>query len=193
MPRKPLTPKQEAFVREYLVDLSATQAAIRAGYSTKTAAFIGAENLKKPQIEAAVAAAIAETAQRTEVTVDRITRELAVIGFSDVRDFRVDDAGELTLRDGAPDDAWRAVSSVKHKIRTFTTDDGTETTREVELKLWDKNTALEKLAKRNRYYPPEKLELTGKDGGPVAVAGANLDELSEADLLALASQLAAKG
>ena len=117
---------------------------------------------------------------------------MAILGFSDVRDFCVDHEGQLVLRDGTPDDAWRAVSSVKHKIRTFTDQGGnTEVTREVELKLWDKNTALEKLAKRNRYYPPEKLELTGKDGGPVAVAGANLDELDESQLLTLASQLAA--
>ena len=54
---KVLTPKQAAFVAEYLVDLNATQAAIRAGYSAKTAGSVGAENLSKPEIAAAIAEA----------------------------------------------------------------------------------------------------------------------------------------
>ena len=49
-----LTPKQEAFVKEYLIDLNATQAAIRSGYKEKNAYAIGAENLKKPQIQKAI-------------------------------------------------------------------------------------------------------------------------------------------
>jgi phage terminase small subunit len=186
-----LTPKQAAFVAEYLVDLSATQAAIRAGYSARRADAIGYENLRKPVISAAIAEAQAARAQRTEVTADRILRELAVLGFSDVRNFLVDDTGRLTLRDGAPDEAWRAVSSVKHKIRTFTDDGGrTETNREIEFRLWDKNVALEKLAKHVRFYPPEKVELTGEDGGPVQVAGVALDELNDTQLAALAARLA---
>lgn len=80
-----MTPKQEAFVREYLIDLNATQAAIRAGYSAKTAGQMGDENLKKPEIAAAIAAAMAERASRTEVTADRVVRELARIGFADMR------------------------------------------------------------------------------------------------------------
>lgn len=67
-----LTAKQAAFVQEYLVDLNATQAAIRAGYSRKTAYRTGADNLKKPQIAAAVRAAQAERAQRTELTQDYV-------------------------------------------------------------------------------------------------------------------------
>ncbi len=49
-----LTPKQARFVEEYLIDLNATQAAIRAGYSAKTARAMGCENLTKPDIQAAV-------------------------------------------------------------------------------------------------------------------------------------------
>ena len=52
-----LTPKQQLFVEEYLIDLNATQAAIRAGYSKKTAQVIGAENLSKPMVAAAIAEA----------------------------------------------------------------------------------------------------------------------------------------
>lgn len=55
-----LTPKQERFVCEYLKDLNATQAAIRAGYSEKSAAQIGAENLRKPAIKEAIDAKLEE-------------------------------------------------------------------------------------------------------------------------------------
>jgi phage terminase small subunit len=60
-----LTAKQEMFVREYLVDLNATQAAIRAGYSTATAKDIGCENLAKPNIRARIDEALAERSKRT--------------------------------------------------------------------------------------------------------------------------------
>lgn len=80
-----LTPKQQRFVEEYLVDLNATQAAIRAGYSKKTAAEIGAENLTKPQIVAAVAAATDARSARTGYSADRVLEELARIAFFDRR------------------------------------------------------------------------------------------------------------
>ena len=67
-----LTAKQERFVAEYLIDLNATQAAIRAGYSVKTAAETGYENLRKPQIADAVQKALAERAERTEITQDYV-------------------------------------------------------------------------------------------------------------------------
>lgn len=65
--KKELTPKQKRFVDEYLIDLNATQAAIRAGYSAKTAYSIGEENLKKPEIKAAVDEAITKRADKTGI------------------------------------------------------------------------------------------------------------------------------
>lgn len=82
---KPLTPKEERFVQEYLIDLNATQSAIRAGYSSKTARAIGYENLTKPHVRSAVDAAMAIRADRTEITADKVLAELAKIGFSDIR------------------------------------------------------------------------------------------------------------
>ncbi len=67
-----LNPKQQRFVAEYLVDLNATQAAIRAGYSKRTAQRIGSENLSKPLVAAAVAAGQVERAERTEITQDYV-------------------------------------------------------------------------------------------------------------------------
>lgn len=75
-----MTPKQEAFVREYLVDLNATAAAERAGYSRKTAYSIGQENLNKPEIAKSIQAAMDQRSERTELTADFVLngiREIA--------------------------------------------------------------------------------------------------------------------
>ena len=76
-----LTPKQQRFVDEYLIDCNATQAAIRAGYSPDTAKQQGTENLAKPAIVAAIAAAQAARKERTQVTADRVAKELSAIAF----------------------------------------------------------------------------------------------------------------
>lgn len=67
-----MTPKQERFAQEYLVDLNATQAAIRAGYSERTAKVIGHENLTKPDVQAAIQAAMDKRSERTEITADYV-------------------------------------------------------------------------------------------------------------------------
>ncbi len=71
-----LTPKQARFVEEYMVDLNATQAAIRAGYSEKTAHAIGRENIHKPTIASAIAIAQYKIAERTEITTDMVLQGL---------------------------------------------------------------------------------------------------------------------
>lgn len=80
-----LTPKQRLFVAEYLIDLNATQAAIRAGYSHDTAAQQGHENLRKPDVANAIFEAQQKRAERTQITQDMVLRELAKIGFADIR------------------------------------------------------------------------------------------------------------
>jgi phage terminase small subunit len=76
MAEKKLTDKQKAFVREYAIDKNATQAAIRAGYSKKTAYSIGEENLRKPEIAQELAKIEAEHAEKCAVTVESLCREL---------------------------------------------------------------------------------------------------------------------
>ena len=93
-----MTPKQAAFVQEYLIDLNATQAAIRAGYSEDTARFIGSENLTKPYIASAIDDAMNARAERTLVTADRVVVELARLGFSNMLDFMdVPEDGEASV------------------------------------------------------------------------------------------------
>ena len=79
-----LTAKQERFCTEYIIDLNATQAAIRAGYSVKTANRIASENLSKPDIQRKIQELQQERAERTEITQDRVLKELAGIGFAPI-------------------------------------------------------------------------------------------------------------
>lgn len=83
---RPLTAKQERFVEEYLVDLNATQAAIRAGYSAKTAGAIGEENLKKPEIAAAIAARRAKLSEETGITTKKWLERVWAIASADPRE-----------------------------------------------------------------------------------------------------------
>lgn len=76
-----MTAKQSRFIEEYMIDLNATQAAIRAGYSAKTANEQGAQLLAK--LSTPIAQAMAEQSKRTGINADRVLRELAKMGFAD--------------------------------------------------------------------------------------------------------------
>lgn len=84
---KQLTPKQKLFVEEYLVDLNATQAAIRAGYSERNASRIAVELLNKTQVQEKLQERMHEREKRTEITQDKVLNELAAIAFSNGSDF----------------------------------------------------------------------------------------------------------
>ena len=134
-----LTPRQARFVEEYLVDLNATKAAERAGYSKKTANEQGARLLANVSVAAAVFAGKAARSERTKITADTVLEELMLILKSDVLHYSQSDSGGLDLVDGAPEGAQRAVSSMKRKIRID--QDGNEHV-ETEIKLWDKPSTL---------------------------------------------------
>ena len=89
-----MTPKQEAFVREYLIDLNATQAAIRAGYSERTAASQGERLLRNVDVAAAIKAAQDERAERTQVDADWVLKRLNLEATADLADL-YDEAGGL--------------------------------------------------------------------------------------------------
>ena len=82
-----LTPKQRFFCDEYLIDLNATQAAIRAGYSPISARDIGCKNLTNPYIKAHIEKRMANRKERTEITQDMVLKELARIGFANIDDY----------------------------------------------------------------------------------------------------------
>ena len=145
-----MTKKQKRFVEEYLIDLNATQAAIRAGYSPDTAGSIGAENLKKPEIKSRIDKAMAERSRRTGINQDRVLQELARIGFAKITDVVDPDTAEI--RPDASDDDLACIQSIKIKPNEF----GTER----EVKLYDKKSALVDIGKHLGLFK-DKLELTG--------------------------------
>lgn len=146
-----MTKKQKRFIEEYLIDLNATQAAIRAGYSPDTAKSIGSENLTKPDIKAQIARAMAERSRRTGVNADRVIMELAKIAFVNAND--VIDPKTATIKEGALPEDTAAIQSVK--VKTFG-EDGLER----EIKMADKLKALELLGKHLGMFR-DKLEVSG--------------------------------
>src|SRR5690348_5094416 len=92
-----MTPRQRRFVSEYLIDLNATQAAIRAGYSKRRATSTGWDLLhKRPEIAAAISEAMLAREKRTLITADRVVQQFARIAFADIRQFA--EAGEDGLK-----------------------------------------------------------------------------------------------
>jgi phage terminase small subunit len=157
-----MTPKQQAFVSEYLVDLCGAKAAMRAGYSPRTAKRAAYELLQKEEIQAALATAMQARQQRTEVTIDRVVQELARLAFHDI--------GKLFDADGAPlriadldEDTRRAVAGLE-VVSVGNSDAGIG--QVMKFKLVDKPKVLELLLRHLGAFT-EKLEVTGKDGGPV--------------------------
>ena len=147
-----LTAKQKKFVEEYLIDLNATQAAIRAGYSTESAKEIGCENLTKPNVKAEIDKAIAERSRRTGINQDRVLRELAKIAFVNPGD--VINLNQATVKSDAKEEDLAAIASVK--IKNIQTEDGEITEREI--KLCDKLKALDLLGKHLGIYDKKDAE-----------------------------------
>ena len=94
-----LTRKQQRFVDEYLLDLNASQAAIRTGYSEKTAGAIGFELLKKPEISEAIETAISNRSERTKIDADWLLSRLASEAEADVGDLYGDDGQLLPVKE----------------------------------------------------------------------------------------------
>jgi len=163
-PRKKLTPKQARFVEEYLADLNATKAAIRAGYSARTAGQIGEKLLKKVEIAAAVAEATKARSERTEITADRVLHELAAIAFLDPAKVFTP-TGEVRALDDMDESVRRAIASVE----TFTSSDEdgvVNITKKV--KTNDKLRALELLGKHLQLWV-ERVKLGGEQENPLTV------------------------
>ena len=157
-----MTPKQRKFVDEYLIDLNATQAAIRAGYSPHTAEQQGHQLLEKTLVSAAVKKAMAERSRRTGIAADRIINELARIAFSNAADV-------INPLDGSIlPEAERDDTAAVQSVRTKTTPTKNGSAREHEVKLYDKLRALELLMRHLGMYETKEerearlnFELTG--------------------------------
>lgn len=155
-----LTPKQQRFVSEYLIDLNATAAAIRAGYSQRTAYSTGHDCLKKPEIAAAIQAAMKEREQRTHITQDRVLQELARLAFSDIRRAFNDD-GTLKAPKDMDADTAAALAGIDTTSEVRRSDDGSGAATVItkKIKVFDKGTALT-LAMRHLGMLTDRAEVT---------------------------------
>lgn len=150
-----MTKKQKRFVEEYLVDLNATQATIRAGYkagSAQRASEIGSELLQKTPVSDAIAKAMAERSKRTGISQDRVIQELARIAF--VNPQNVINPKDASVKANATEDDLACIQSVK--VKTTNGSKGKSIEREVRLN--DKMKALELLGKHLGMFK-DKLEL----------------------------------
>ena len=160
-----MTPKQQRFVAEYLIDLNGTQAAIRAGYSPRTAVKIGSENLLKPDIAREIQRAMDERSARTGVTAERVLREIAAIAFFDLRNaFNRD--GSLRPISDMDDDTAAVVASLD--IIELLDGDGMPTGRLKKIRFADKLGALTLLA-RHLGMLNDKLTLKGDAENPLTL------------------------
>lgn len=114
---KKLTDKQEAFCREYIVDYNATQAAIRAGYSEKTAKEIASENLTKPNVQERLQELNKAAVERNEIQVDEVLRFLVDALRVDISEFIENGSYGLTLKDlqELPIEARRLIHKVSFR------------------------------------------------------------------------------
>ena len=175
--QKKLTPKQARFVAEYLNDLNATQAAIRAGYSKRSACSQAFDLLRKPEIAAAVQARREKLAEKLEVTQELVVAELAKIGFANMADY---------MRAGPDGDPFLDFSALTRDqaaaLTEVTVDDFVDgrsedarAVRRVKFKLADKRAALVDLGRYLGIFS-DKVELSGRGGGPVVTVSVSLDE-----------------
>ncbi|MEJ7739622.1 MAG: terminase small subunit [Chitinophagaceae bacterium] len=143
----PLTSRQLRFCQEYIIDPNATQAAIKAGYSPKTARQVGDENLSKPYILMEIEKHRQVLRNKMELTAEMITKELRALGFWNINDFLLEgneirDITQLSREKTIP------LIGIKVKVSSYTLEDG-KVVKEIttELKFSDKRAALVDLGK----------------------------------------------
>jgi len=170
---KKLPKRQVLFVKEYLIDLNATQAAIRAGYSKATAAEQASRLLSNVKIQAEIKKAMDKRAQRTEITQDRVLKEYARLAFFDPRKF-FDENGDIKAITNLDDDTAACVAGMD-VLTKYTKDKdgdvGPETIKKI--KLADKKGALDSVARHLGMFEKDNdqqkanvvlnLNLTGKN------------------------------
>ena len=163
-----LTDKQKKFIDEYLVDLNATQAAIRAGYKEKAAYRTGAENLRKPQIQEEIQKRMEERQKRTEITQDMVLQELAAIAFARATDYVSVMGGMVQVKDTdqLSDSQIAAIAGIK------------ETQNGIEVKLGSKEKTLELLGRHLGMWN-DKINVEGQVEAKNPFADLTTEELKK--------------
>ena len=143
---KELTPKQQLFVNEYLVDLNATQAAIRAGFSEKTAREQGYRMFTNVHIQGAIQQGLKKKLSKPDNLSDRVISELTKIAMVDIKDYLKFDKDGVVLKNSDDVDGTM-INEVSSTTIENETEQGTNRRVNLKFKLHDKQKALETLAK----------------------------------------------
>jgi len=165
-----LSHKQQAFVSEYLKDYNATQAAIRAGYSERSAAVTSSRMLRKANILDAI--------QSNVMSREEVTLQLTDIARGDMGDFLdiSSMAFQVDLNKAKEADKTKLIQKVKMRTTTTLNKDGVETeTHDIEISLYDKLSALEKIGKFHKIFA-DRVEYSGPNGGPIQTEDVNLSD-----------------
>jgi phage terminase small subunit len=157
---RPLNARQRNFIDEYLVDLNATKAAIRAGYSEKTAHVIGCENLKKPNILSAIQDRRDQLAAKAGVTQERVVEEYAKIAFLDPQ-LLFDDDGHLLPIQSIPKEVAAAIGGLDVSQRQTSQGEDPEWETVKKIKLIDKKGALDSLARHLGLFERDNKQRLG--------------------------------
>lgn len=163
-----LTPKQKRFVSEYLIDLNASAAARRVGYADRSARVTGQRLLQNPAIVEAIASNQSRLATKLEVNAEKVLAEIAKMGFANMMDYITVTPGGDAVVDLKALDRDKAAAIQEVTVEEYTEGRGEDArnVKRVKFKLADKRANLELLGKNLRLFT-EKVELTGKDGGPI--------------------------
>lgn len=143
---KELTPKQQLFVNEYLVDLNATQAAIRAGFSEKSANVNSSRMLTNANIQNAIQQGLKKKLSKPDNLSDRVISELTKIAMVDIKDFLKFDKDGVVLKNSDDVDGTM-INEVSSRTIENETEQGTNRRVNLKFKLHDKMKALEMLSK----------------------------------------------
>ena len=156
-----LNERQKRFCDEYMIDLNATQAAIRAGYSVKTANEQGARLLTNVSVQAEIQRLQAEISRRTGISQDRVIRELAKVAFLNPMNLVT---AEGRIKESASQDDLSCIEGVKYKR----SDSDTGFSEEREIKIASKLKALELLGKHLGMFN-DRLDLNMNQ--PIVISG----------------------
>jgi len=156
-----LTEKQIRFCDEYLVDLNGTQAAIRAGYSQKTAYSIGCENLIKPEIQTFLQEKRLQLANSLQITQERVIQEYAKVAFGDIRKFYTVDGSLKSIHDldDAAAGALAGVETFDERVSDPDSEEVVTSGQTKKIKTYDKIKALDSICKVLGFNAPEKRDI----------------------------------
>lgn len=178
--RGTLTHKQRAFVGEYLVDRNATQAAIRAGYSARTAGHIGPELLTKTRVADEVEARTARLLRCQGISAEEVISELRALALSDIGDVLDFEDGTLRMKpaEAITPEARRCLASVKVRRYVEKRGENADAVEVIEFKMHDKISALRELALHlPGFRAPSKVEITDPRAELARMLGVAVEDL----------------